>query len=140
MAIGKYYRAHLYPHPWSYVLSSNHSGARETRFFMTEPEKPSRSGRLWGLPPGEQVREQSFRENEPIILETNSGAASSHKMEGLHRSQIAAKIALRWACCCVRTVCKSACATSATLSTHASDPSTIHTALSSHTSTPSAQV
>ena len=35
----------------------------KTRFFMTEPEKPSRSGRLWGFPPPEQVVAHELRGN-----------------------------------------------------------------------------
>ena len=45
------------------------------RFFMTKPRKPSRSGRLWGLPPGEQVFAHELRGSQPWEMQTKSRCA-----------------------------------------------------------------
>ena len=110
------------------------------RFFMTKPRKPSRSGRLWGLSPGVQVFAHELRGSQPWKCIMNSGAPSRVSFHGSPPTKGALHRAVQRLTCCVRIVCKSTCGAPAMLSTHACRASTLHTALSSHTFTPSAQV
>ena len=99
---------------------------------MTKPRKPSRSGRLWGLPPGEQVFAHELRGSQPSKCLTNPGAPSQVSFHGFPPKKGALHRAVQWLTCCMRIVCKSTCGAPAMLSTHACRASTLHTAAFHH--------